>query len=88
MNSQFVGSSPVSGSVLTAQSLEPALDSVSPSLSASPSLALFVSLSKIKIEKKKKKKKTETHGGHHVMMRATSAATSQGTPVPGATGSQ
>ena len=30
----FVSSSPVSGSVLTAQSLEPASDSVSPSLSA------------------------------------------------------
>ena len=34
MTSQFMGTSPVSGSVLTAQSLEPALDSVSPSLSA------------------------------------------------------
>ena len=31
--SQFVSSSPASGSVLTAQSLEPASDSVSPSLS-------------------------------------------------------
>ena len=31
---QFVGLSPVSGSVLTAQSLEPASDSVSPSLFA------------------------------------------------------
>ena len=31
---QLVSSSPVSGSVLTAQSLEPALDSMSPSLSA------------------------------------------------------
>ena len=41
----FVGSSPTSGSVLTAQSLEPALDSVSPSLSASPSHALSLSLS-------------------------------------------
>ena len=30
--SRFVSSSPVSGSVLTAQSLEPASDSVSPSL--------------------------------------------------------
>ena len=29
---QFMGSSPVSGSVLTAQSLEPASDSVYPSL--------------------------------------------------------
>ena len=34
MVSQVVGSSPASGSVLTAQSLEPASDSVSPSLSA------------------------------------------------------
>ena len=32
----FMGSSPVSGSVLTARSLEPASDSVSPSLSAPP----------------------------------------------------
>ena len=38
--SQRVGSSPASGSVLTAQSLEPALDSVSPSLSAPLSLSL------------------------------------------------
>ena len=40
MISQFVGLSPTSGSVLTAQSLEPALDSVSPSLAAPPPLAL------------------------------------------------
>ena len=33
MISQFVSSSPALGSVLTAQSLEPASDSVSPSLS-------------------------------------------------------
>ena len=32
----FMGSSPASGSVLTAQSLEPASDSVSPSLSVPP----------------------------------------------------
>ena len=43
MISGFVGSGPMPGSVLTAQSLEPALDSVSPSLSA-PSL-LMLSLS-------------------------------------------
>ena len=46
MISWFVGSSPTSGSVLTAQSLEPAWDSVSPSLSP-PSLlmcCLFLSL--------------------------------------------
>ena len=38
---------PKLGSVLTAQSLEPASDSVSPSLSAPPQLALSRSLSKI-----------------------------------------
>ena len=41
--SQFVGSSPMSGSVLTAQSLEPASDS--PSLSAPPRLILYLFLS-------------------------------------------
>ena len=40
MISQFVSSSPASGSVLTAQSLEPAWDSMSPSLSA-PTLLVF-----------------------------------------------
>ena len=45
MISQFVSLSPVLGSVLTAQSLEPAADSVSPSLSAPPSLVLCLSLS-------------------------------------------
>ena len=40
MISWFVGSRPASGSVLTAQSLESALDPVSPSLSA-PLLFLF-----------------------------------------------
>ena len=50
MISQFMSSSPASGSVLTAQSLEPALDSVSPPVSAPPPLrlCLFLSLSKIK----------------------------------------
>ena len=43
MFSQSVSSSPASGSVLTAQSLEPASDSVSPSLSAPPLLALSLS---------------------------------------------
>ena len=47
MISGFMGLSPVLGSVLTAQSLEPALDSVSPSLP-------LPSLSKINIKKKKK----------------------------------
>ena len=50
----FVNSSPVSGSVLTAQSLQPASDSVSvsPSLSAPALLALCLSPSKINIKKK------------------------------------
>ena len=42
--SRLMGSSPVSGSVLTAQSLEAASDSVSPSLSAPPLLALCLCL--------------------------------------------
>ena len=54
--SWFVSSSPASGSVLTAGSLEPASDSVSP-LSAPPLLVLCISLSKINKCKKKKKKK-------------------------------
>ena len=44
MMSQFMGLSPASGSVLTAQSLEPASDSVSPSLCPSPARALSLSL--------------------------------------------
>ena len=43
--SWFVGLGPALGSVLMAQSLQPALDSVSPSLSAPPLLALSLSLS-------------------------------------------
>ena len=45
------GSSPMSGSVLTAQSLQPALDSVSPSLSAPPPLTLCLSVPLSKINK-------------------------------------
>ena len=45
MISQSVGSSPTSGSVLTAQSLEPVSDSVSPSLSDPPLFMLCLSLS-------------------------------------------
>ena len=45
MISWFTGSSSVSGFVLTAQSLEPALDYVSPSLSAPPQFSLSLSLS-------------------------------------------
>ena len=55
MISQFMGSSPVSGSVLIAQSLEPALDSVSPSLTAPPPLTL--SFAKINKHLKKNLKK-------------------------------
>ena len=46
MVSQSVNSSPVSGSVLTPQSLELASDSVSPSLSAPLPLELCLSLSR------------------------------------------
>ena len=49
--SWFVSSSPASGSVLTAQRLEPALDSLPPSLSALPQLVLSLCLSKL-MEKK------------------------------------
>ena len=45
MISRFVSSTPVLGSVLTAQSLEPASDSVSPPLSVPPLLTLCVFLS-------------------------------------------
>ena len=43
--SRFEGSSHASGSGLTAQSLEPALDSVYPSLSALPLFSLSLSFS-------------------------------------------
>ena len=47
MISRFMSSSPASGSVLTAGSLEPASDSVSPCLSAPPLVVLSFSLSKM-----------------------------------------
>ena len=53
MISRSLSSSPPSGSVLTAQSLEPASDSVSPSLSAPPPFMLCLCL-KNKLKKKKK----------------------------------
>ena len=53
--SRSVSSSPASGSVLTARSLEPASDPVSLSLSAPPPLMLCLSLSKINIKKRIKK---------------------------------
>ena len=43
--SRFIGSSPTMGSLLTAQSLEPAWNSVAPSFSAPPLLVLCLSLS-------------------------------------------
>ena len=52
MISQLVGSSPASGSVLPARSLEPALDSVSPSLSLPLPHPLVLSLSNINEFKK------------------------------------
>ena len=45
MISRYVNSSPASVSVLTAQSLEPVSDSVSPSLSDPPPFMLCLSLS-------------------------------------------
>ena len=47
----FMGSSPALGSVLTAQSLEPVSDSVSPYLSATPLVVLCLALSVSKINK-------------------------------------
>ena len=47
MISRSMSLSPASGSVLTAQSLEPVSDSVSPSLGPSPIHALSLSVSKI-----------------------------------------
>ena len=44
MISRFVSSSPASGSALTARSLEPASDSVSPFLSAPSPVVLYLSL--------------------------------------------
>ena len=59
MVSQLVGSSPASASVLTAQSLVPASDSVSPSLSAPPLLTFCLSLKNKKKKKLKKKREDE-----------------------------
>ena len=62
MISQFLGSSPAWGSVLTAWSLEPTLDSVSPSFSAPPLLVLSsLSLSQNYTLKKKKNQKASFH---------------------------
>ena len=60
MISQFVSSSPASGSVPTARSPEPALRSVSPSLSAPPPLVLFLSRINKHLKKKKRSGKSRT----------------------------
>ena len=62
MISQLVGSGPASGSVLTARWLEPASDSVSPSLSAPPLLTCALSLS---LKSKTKKKGVSVYGQTH-----------------------
>ena len=62
MISWFVHSRPTSGSVLTAQSLEPASDSVSLPLSAPPLLTFYLSLpQKINIKKKKERNAVFIH---------------------------
>ena len=61
MISQLVGSSPALGSVLTAQSLEPASDSVSHSRPAPPQLMLCLSPSQKETLKKKLKQKRKKH---------------------------
>ena len=53
---QSEGSSPALGSVLMARSLEPALDSVSPSLSVPPLLVLSLSLKRKHLKNFFKKK--------------------------------
>ena len=66
--SWFMSLSPTSGSVLTAQSLDPASDSVSPSLSAPPHLMLCpsvsLSVSQKQINIKKKKRINQVSPGH------------------------
>ena len=61
MISHSMSSSPASGSVLTTQSLEPAWDSVSPSLSATPPLMLCLSLSQKQIKTFLKKRNANPH---------------------------
>ena len=65
--SWFMSSSPESGSVLTAQSLEPASDSVSPSLSAPPLPTLSLSLKNKHLKKKQKDTHKVTAGRRETM---------------------
>ena len=69
--SRSVGSSPASGSVLTARSLEPAWDVVSPSLCPTPAHALSLSVSKI--NKKHFKKFKRKKGAIQTLSRQTQA---------------
>ena len=75
MISRLMSLSPESGSVLAARSLEPASDSVSPSLSLHPSFTCALSLSfsqKIHIKKIKDKhtnKTLESHMNEHEFTR-------------------
>ena len=59
MISRSVSLSPMSGSVLTARSLEPVSDSVFPSLSGPPLFMLCLSLLNVKKNLKNKKQKTK-----------------------------
>ena len=65
MISRSVGSSPASGSALTAQSLKPVSDSVSPSFSDPPLFMLSLSVSKINKKKNVKKKCGDPGSGAH-----------------------
>ena len=60
---KFVSSSPSSGSVLTAWSLEPASDSLFPSVSAPALLALCMCLSQEEINRREEGRKGEREGG-------------------------
>ena len=64
--SQSVSLSPASGSGLTAQSLEPASDSVSPSPSAPPPFMLCLSLKNKDLKKKLKRRGERPRGKRHV----------------------
>ena len=66
MVSRFMSWSPTSGSVLTAQSLEPASDTVSPSLSAPPLLVLSFSEIKLKNVKKSARETVWAWGRGHL----------------------
>ena len=64
MISRFMGSSPASGSVLMARSLEPASDPGSPSLSALPPLVLSLKTKMLKNTKMQERYKKLHHTGY------------------------